>query len=187
MEIPSTDSEVTEVYMNVRRREPVFPGFAYGFLYATHGRARRTVAVPYNYGVSKLRTINDLHVHIWVPNTSPVPHVVDMAVGRQRVTTCPGSLVRLEFAYSVIYVPPTSASECAVNQCSSLRAATEWKGNILVLKHGKRKPVINMEAEDAFLVDTIVSAAPPATPLHSKNNPIDPACFGDASSPSAFG
>jgi hypothetical protein len=44
------------------------------------------------------------------------------------------------------------------NTCRSLRSKLEWHGNILVVKHGKRKPIINVDREDAFLVDSIVTA-----------------------------
>jgi hypothetical protein len=81
-----------------------------------------------------------------------------MAVGRALVTRFPGSGVPLEFAYSIIYVPRDSPVASGENRCGSIRSDSKWSGNILVLKHGKRKPVINMEREDAYLVDNIVSA-----------------------------
>ncbi|KAJ7177014.1 hypothetical protein C8R46DRAFT_1213575 [Mycena filopes] len=158
MPVPATDTEVTDLYMNIRRREPRFPGFAYGFLYATGSRQRRTVAVPYNYGVLKLVSTNDLHVHAWVPNTSMGHHMVDKSVGRILVSTLPGSNVPLEFQYSIIYVPPNALPPFPSNACRSIRGSTQWHGNVLVLKHGKRKAVINMEKEDAFLVDSILSS-----------------------------
>ncbi|KAJ7153793.1 hypothetical protein C8R46DRAFT_897569, partial [Mycena filopes] len=130
----------------------------YGYLYATGSKKRRTVAVPFNYGVGKLSSVNDLHVHVWVPNTSDVPHVVDMAVGRVNVASLPGSRVPLEFAYYIIYVPQSSGFPVPPNECRSLRSNRVWNGNILVLKQGKRKAVINVEKEDAFLVDALVSS-----------------------------
>ncbi|KAJ7911251.1 hypothetical protein B0H13DRAFT_2328464 [Mycena leptocephala] len=157
MSIPSTDNEVTELYMRVRRREPKYPGFAYGYLYATRSRKRRIVAVPYNYGVTKLTSVNDLYVHVWVPNSSRASHIVDMGVGHLLVTTLPRSLVPLEFSYSIFYVPPGRGHPIPPNNCGSIRSDQAWDGNILIVKRGKRKAVINMEREDAFLVDNIVS------------------------------
>ncbi|KAJ7933878.1 hypothetical protein B0H13DRAFT_2306294 [Mycena leptocephala] len=158
MPIPSTDNEVTELYMRVRRCEPKYPGFAYGYVYATRSSKRRVVAVPYNYGVTKLASVNDLYVHAWVPNCSRASHIVDMGEGHLLVSTLPGSIVPLEFSYSLFYVPRGRAEHLVDNKCGAIRSDTPWNGNILVVKHGKRKPVINMEREDAFLVDSIVSA-----------------------------
>ncbi|KAJ7039423.1 hypothetical protein C8F04DRAFT_1255125 [Mycena alexandri] len=141
MTVPATDEEVTNVFMNVRRRELKFSNFAYGFLYATGSSRRRTVAIPYNYGVDKLQSINDLFVHAWAV-------LVDML---------PQSSISLGHSYSIIYVPPAQAVVSVVNTCRSLRALRPFTGNILVVKHGKRKPVINMEKEDSSLVDCIVS------------------------------
>ncbi|KAJ6476673.1 hypothetical protein C8R47DRAFT_1220165 [Mycena vitilis] len=155
---PSTDEEVTQLYRRARNKEPKFPGFAYGYLYATESSRRRIVAVPYNYGTQKLTSVDELFVHLWVPNSSLTPALVDMSVGRLRVNTLPGSSVPLEFSYSIVYVPPSSPLVNGENRCASLRSRVRWEGNILVLKHGKRKPVINMEREDAYLVDSIVSA-----------------------------
>ncbi|KAJ7026059.1 hypothetical protein C8F04DRAFT_1268530 [Mycena alexandri] len=157
MVAPATDEEVTHVYMAVRRVEPRFPNFAYGFLYATASPRRRTVAIPYNYGVTKLQSVNDLYVHVWVPLASVSSNVVDMAAGRVQVDRLPQSSVPFEHSYSIIYVPPSQPIASSVNSCRSLRSAVQWRGNILVVKHGKRKPVINMDGDDAVLVDMLVS------------------------------
>ncbi|KAJ7017935.1 hypothetical protein C8F04DRAFT_1199716 [Mycena alexandri] len=157
MTVPSTDEEVTLVYMAVRRREPRFPNFAYGFLYATGSSRRRTVAIPYNYGVTKLESINDLFVHAWVPRPTVSSNVIDMGAGRVFVDRLPQSSLAFNHPYSIIYVPPTQPTTGIVNTCNSLRALNAWTGNILVVKHGKRKPVINVEKEDSLLVDMLVS------------------------------
>ncbi|KAJ7657397.1 hypothetical protein DFH06DRAFT_1131885 [Mycena polygramma] len=151
MVVPHTDDEVTNVYMNVRRQKPTFPGFAYGFLYATGSTKRRTVAVPYNFGVTKLESANDFEVSA---------SVVDMGVGRIQVDNLPNTDTALEFSYSIIYVPPSSPGNVRVarNRCPALRTDVDWRGNILVVKHGKRKAIINVEPEDASLVDGIVNA-----------------------------
>jgi hypothetical protein len=81
-----------------------------------------------------------------------------MGVSRAFVSQFPGSPVPLEFPYSIIYVPAAFPMVTANNECRSLRSRLKWGGNILVLKHGKRKPVINMEREDGYLVDLLVSA-----------------------------
>ncbi|KAJ7601310.1 hypothetical protein DFH06DRAFT_1353400 [Mycena polygramma] len=160
MVVPHTDDEVTTVYMNVRRQKPAFPGFAYGFLYATGSTKRRSVAVPYNFGVTKLESVNDLYVHLWVPCAVQSSSVIDMSIGRVLVTKLPNTDTPLEFTYSIIYVPPASPGNLRVtrNNCPALRSDVEWRGNILVVKHGKRKAIINVEPEDASLVDSIVNA-----------------------------
>jgi hypothetical protein len=127
-------------------------------VYATQTAKRRIVAVPYNYGVTKLASVNDLFVHAWVPNTSRSSNVVDMNIGHLLVTALPGSSVPLEFSYSLFYVPRGRGFPVIRNACGSIRGEHDWQGNILVVKRGKRKPAINMEREDAFLVDSIVSA-----------------------------
>ncbi|KAJ7663746.1 hypothetical protein DFH06DRAFT_1128132 [Mycena polygramma] len=160
MSVPATDEQVSTLYMEVRRKSPAYPGFAYGFIYATGSSKRRTVAIPYNYGVDKLSSINDLFVHAWVPCVIASSSVIDMSVGRIFVDKLPNTDTVLEFPFSIIYVPPTSPGNTRVprNKCAALRSDVEWRGNILVVKHGKRKPVINVEPEDASLVDTIVNA-----------------------------
>ncbi|KAJ7019074.1 hypothetical protein C8F04DRAFT_1276716 [Mycena alexandri] len=158
MVVPATDNEVTHVFMTIRRLEPSFPGFAYGFLYATGSRRRRTVAVPYNHGVEKLQSVNDLFVHAWVPKPTPSSNIVDMSVGRVVAKSMPNTLVLLAHTYYIVYVPPGGQGVHSINACGSLRATQEWAGNILVLKHGKRKPIINVDKEDSSLVDLLVSA-----------------------------
>ncbi|KAJ7643145.1 hypothetical protein DFH06DRAFT_1333928 [Mycena polygramma] len=160
MSVPATDEQVTTLYMEVRRKTPAYPGFAYGFIYATASAKRRTVAVPYNYGVNKLTSINDLFVHAWVPSVVASSSVIDMSVGRIFVDKLPNTGTILEFPFSIVYVPPASPGSTRIprNKCAALRTDNEWRGNILVLKHGKRKAVINVEPEDASLVDNIVNA-----------------------------
>ncbi|KAJ7042220.1 hypothetical protein C8F04DRAFT_932405, partial [Mycena alexandri] len=113
----------------------------YGFLYATESTRRRTVAIPYNYGVTKIQSINDLFVHTWVPKPSVSSNIVDMNRGRVLVDTFPNSTVALDHYYSIIYVPQVPPVGGNINRCRSLRVSTKWAGNILVVKHGKRKPV----------------------------------------------
>ncbi|KAJ7606483.1 hypothetical protein DFH06DRAFT_1348022 [Mycena polygramma] len=138
---PSTDAEVTQLYFKARHREPKFPGFAYGYLYATQSSRRRIVAVPYNYGTQKLTSVDELFVHLWVPNSAESPSVVDMSVGRIRVNTLPGSSVPWNLLIRSYTSPPL--------RLSSL---------VKTIARRFRKPVINMEREDAYLVDSIVSA-----------------------------
>jgi hypothetical protein len=81
-----------------------------------------------------------------------------MNIGHLLVTSLPGSSVPLKFSYSLFYVPRDRATFPDIrNGCGSIRGEHDWQGNILVVKQGKRKPAINMEREDAFLVDNIVS------------------------------
>ncbi|KAJ7649353.1 hypothetical protein DFH06DRAFT_1134974 [Mycena polygramma] len=152
---PSTDLEISDLYFDLRYNySPPFPGFQYGFLYGTESRERRTVAVPINHGVGKLTSINQLRVHSWVPNTSGSGNVVNMAVGRVKVTRL--MAMPLEYAYTIIYVPPTTAASTPVNTCPVLKDEPEWHGNILVVKHGKKKVVINVDPEDGRLVDLMI-------------------------------
>ncbi|KAJ7819541.1 hypothetical protein B0H13DRAFT_1921717 [Mycena leptocephala] len=100
----------------------------------------------------------------------PVPSssVIDMGIGRILVDKFPNTRIPLEFSYTIIFVPSTYTLPGSVNKCPVFRCEKQWYGNILVVKHGKRKPVINMEAEDASLVDNIVNAtidSIPAVPL----------------------
>lgn len=81
-----------------------------------------------------------------------------MGIGRILVDKFPNTRIPLEFSYTIIFVPSTYTLPGSVNKCPVFRCEKQWYGNILVVKHGKRKPVINMEAEDASLVDNIVNA-----------------------------
>ncbi|KAJ7130745.1 hypothetical protein C8R43DRAFT_1133835 [Mycena crocata] len=155
---PATDSQITNIFMAVRRREPAFPGFKYGFLYGTSATKRRSVAVPINYGVGRLTSENQLFVSVWVPNPALMGNVVDMDVGKFTVTAYPpNSDNTLPFAYSIFYVPPGRSLTGARNTCPHITAGADWVDNILVIKHGKRDAVINVVDEDAMLVDSIVS------------------------------
>ncbi|KAJ7154984.1 hypothetical protein C8R43DRAFT_1126374 [Mycena crocata] len=155
---PATDDQITNIFMAVRRRMPAFPGFKYGFVYGTASSKRRSVAVPINYGVERLTSENQLFVSVWVPNPALMGNVVDMDVGKLTVTAHPpDSNNKLPFAYSIFYVPPGRSLTGARNKCPHLRAGVDWIDNILVVKHGKRDAVINVEDSDAMLVDSIVS------------------------------
>ncbi|KAJ7891176.1 hypothetical protein B0H13DRAFT_2340664 [Mycena leptocephala] len=157
MHPPSTDSEVSNVYMALKAVTPKFPAFAYGFLYATLASSRRVVPVPYNYGVAKIESADDLFINAWIPYMSSTFHIVDRSVGCIHVTHFPGTKIPLEFCYTIFYVPRAARESRVVNQCLSLRANKRWFENVLVVKHGKRKAIINMDREDTFLVDNIVS------------------------------
>ncbi|KAJ6460674.1 hypothetical protein C8R47DRAFT_1226174 [Mycena vitilis] len=156
MRTPSTDAEISTVYTALRQKTPKFPAFATGYLYATNTPSRRTVSVPYNYGVTKIRSTNDLFVNSWIPVFSNSFNVADRSEGRLILTNFPGTSIPLEFSYTVFFVPRGSSG--SINLCGSLRCTSAWAGNILVVKCGKRKAVINMEKEDTYLVDNIVSA-----------------------------
>ncbi|KAJ7024240.1 hypothetical protein C8F04DRAFT_1192657 [Mycena alexandri] len=94
---------------------------------------------------------------LWVPRPTVSSNVIDMGAGRVFVDRLPQSSLAFNHPYSIIYVPPTQPTTSSVNTCNSLRALNPWTGNILVVKHGKRKPVINVEKEDSLLVDMLVS------------------------------
>ncbi|KAJ7648253.1 hypothetical protein DFH06DRAFT_1332489 [Mycena polygramma] len=158
MRAPATDDEVSTTDAALRQQVPKFPEFASGFLYATQSSSRRMVAVPYNYGVTKIRSTNDLFINAWIPTSRANAHVVDRSIGRLLVTHFPGTLVPLEFAYTVFFVPPRSSVSSPDNNCGCLRSSNSWSGNVLVIKNGKRKAVINVEKDNALLVDSIVNA-----------------------------
>ncbi|KAJ6560614.1 hypothetical protein DFH09DRAFT_1364769 [Mycena vulgaris] len=158
MAVPSTDDQITNVYLGLRAREPHFPGFAYGYLYATASTKRRVVAVPYNFGVKRITSVNDLFTHVWVPSQAAPRNVVDLAIGRVLVTHFPAdSTTPLEFPYTIFFRPRNTVFPGQKNACGSIRAAADWYENVLVVKHGKRKAVINVDREDAMLVDAIVN------------------------------
>jgi hypothetical protein len=91
-----------------------FSAFAYGYLYATLASSRRPVPVPYNYGVTKIESADDLFINAWVPYMSSTYHIVDRSVGCIRVTHFPGTGLPLEFAYTIFLRPPS----CARVACS---------------------------------------------------------------------
>ncbi|KAJ6576489.1 hypothetical protein DFH09DRAFT_1311171 [Mycena vulgaris] len=156
MAIPSTDEDIDSTYSMLRERKPNFPSFVYCYLYGTKSTKRRVVPVTHNYGTQKLESIDQLFIHAWVPAPSESRNVIDMSVGRVRITTLPGSAVPLEFAYTIYFVPPGSGTGIP-NACGALKlAGSGWYDNILVIKHGKRKAAIHVEREDAYLVDSIV-------------------------------
>ncbi|KAJ6525413.1 hypothetical protein B0H19DRAFT_380843 [Mycena capillaripes] len=158
---PETDSAVGVLLWKLRTDLPAFPGFKYGLLYGTHCRGRRMVPVPVDYGFQsdiRLATVNDLYTECWVPSTLP-PHLGNSNVGRLRVNNFPlGSTVPLEFPYTVFYVPQNVLpAQTNLNTCPPIvHAGVDWYGNVLVIRHGKRNPVIGMEKWDARLVDVML-------------------------------
>ncbi|KAK7016616.1 hypothetical protein R3P38DRAFT_2541929, partial [Favolaschia claudopus] len=118
-----------------------YPGQQYGLLYATCSTMRRTVRVPHDYGVEKIESTDDVLTNIYVPANAP-PNLRDTSRGRYRVDTFGG--VKLPYAYSIFYAPVKNAG-------------IPWYGNILVMRYGIRKAVINLKECDALLVDVIVA------------------------------
>lgn len=183
-ETPETDYAVSELSWVLKSRDPVspklsirlwyfltferflqkFPGFKYGYLYATECPSRRVVPVPVDYycgpvRTSRAATVNELFTECWVPSSQP-PNISNMSVGRLYVDTFPlGSSFKLEFAYTIFYVPQHSTPpQTNLNTCKPIvRAGRPWFGNILVVRHGKRDPVIGVDRWDGLLVDVIVS------------------------------
>ncbi|KAJ7436016.1 hypothetical protein B0H11DRAFT_1679510, partial [Mycena galericulata] len=118
----------------------------WGFLYAVACQNRRSVSVPYKYGVDKVQSTNDLFTHAWVPHATPVHNIMDASVGRVHVTVLPGGSTPLKFPYTIFYFPPGAYSATdSRNECRVLVSDNAVFENILVVKHGKRKAIINME------------------------------------------
>ncbi|KAK6967154.1 hypothetical protein R3P38DRAFT_2589370, partial [Favolaschia claudopus] len=133
-----------------------YPGVQYALLYATHSSIRRTVRVPVNHGVDKLESIDDLLTELYVPTTAP-PNLRYTSRGRYRLDTFGG--VQLPYSYSIFYAPQTDLPpNTPINECPPIkRTGITWYGNILVMRHGTRKPVINVAEKDALLVDVILA------------------------------
>lgn len=140
----------------------IFCGFKYGFLYATQCKSRRVVPIPIDYGFDqhvRLSKVEDLFAECWVPSSLP-PNIGNSSIGRLHVTTFPlDSGILLEFPYTVFYIPQNALPpQTLLNTCPCVvRAGTPWHGNILVVRHGKRDPVIGMDKWDGRLVDVIVA------------------------------
>ncbi|KAJ7884807.1 hypothetical protein B0H14DRAFT_3740885 [Mycena olivaceomarginata] len=107
-----------------------------------------------------------------------------MSVGRVVVETVPlGSTFQLPYAYTIFFVPQDALPlGTALNECPPIvRAGVPWYGNILVVRHGIRKPVRNMDHGDTRLVDTIVARprwrplqTPSARPHHQRSHTSRP-------------
>lgn len=103
--------------------------------------------------------MDDLLTEHWVPS-SGAPNVRNMSIGRLKVDSFPlGSTVKLPYSYTIFYVPQNALPpQTELNLCPPIvRAGVPWYGNILVMRHGTRKPVINMDRYDSRLVDVIVA------------------------------
>ncbi|KAK6984012.1 hypothetical protein R3P38DRAFT_2576929, partial [Favolaschia claudopus] len=133
-----------------------YPGQQYGLLYATCSTTRRTVRVPHDYGVEKIESTDDVLTSIYVPSNAP-PNLKDTSRGRYRVDTFGG--IKLPYAYTIFYAPQTDLPpNTLLNECPPVKqAGVPWYGNILVMRHGSRKAVINVKECDALLVDVIVA------------------------------
>ncbi|KAJ7725231.1 hypothetical protein DFH07DRAFT_783065 [Mycena maculata] len=162
--VPETDTEASELNYILRFcQTPRFPTFKYGFFYGTRCRSRKVVAVPVDLGIDRLNSVNDLVTECWVPSTQ-APNIRDMSLGRLRIDHFPyASDFKLDYSYTVFYVPQTSVpAHIPVNRCPAIeRAQIPWYGNILVVRHGHRNPVINVDPMDARLVDLIIASPEP--------------------------
>ncbi|KAJ7290796.1 hypothetical protein C8J57DRAFT_1213435 [Mycena rebaudengoi] len=151
--VPASDQLIAHVYHGLRSRVPSFPSFQYGFLYGTNSTKRRVVGIPVRS--SKLKSFSDLAINAWVP----------FGAGRgvkspRRVKVAhypPSSRLLLKRAFTIIFVPQSRRSSQPLNNNGSLGNTRPWHGNILVIKHGKRKPFINVKECEGDLVDNIVS------------------------------
>ncbi|KAJ6580304.1 hypothetical protein B0H10DRAFT_905118 [Mycena sp. CBHHK59/15] len=162
-ETPEAELAVSELAWMLKNKSPRFPGFKYGYLYASCCTSRRIVPIPVDYGFSghvRYSSANDLFTECWVPSSLP-PNVCDMSIGRLYVDTFPlGSSFKLEFAYTVFYVPQQSLPhQTNLNRCRPVvHAGVPWYGNILVVRHGKRDPLIGIDRRDGHLVDVIIAS-----------------------------
>jgi hypothetical protein len=129
-------------------------------LYATDSAERRNVAVPLRHGVERLTGIDDLIINMWIPRSlaqySDCRHV--------RVTEYPPqSSLQLANDYTILFVPPSRRPGTPLNENPALRTSVPWFGNILVLKHGQRKPIINMLKSEGMFIDNIVTWCVPSS------------------------
>ncbi|KAJ7073359.1 hypothetical protein B0H15DRAFT_957270 [Mycena belliarum] len=154
---PASDSDVSDLYRALKTRIPAYQGFQYGFFYGTECQARRIVAVPWDYGITRLTSLDDLATDCWVPSAQG-PNIQDMSIGRLMFDSFPlGLPFKLEYSYTIFY--DSLQYLTPVNNCPPIRkSGTLWYGNILVVRHGLRKPVINVDREDARLIDIIVTS-----------------------------
>ncbi|KAJ7291901.1 hypothetical protein C8J57DRAFT_1492375 [Mycena rebaudengoi] len=146
MSFPSTRSEVVATYREIKQRTPVYPSYQYG--------KRRTVAIPVRHGVTAIGSTDDLLFDDWFQVRGgcgvTLDHVyVDVFP--------PFSNIHLETGYSIVYCVPEDDDSGSVNNNRGLVNRRMHKHNILVVRHGHRKPVVNMREAEAMLVDTIVS------------------------------
>ncbi|KAJ6554134.1 hypothetical protein B0H10DRAFT_2123487 [Mycena sp. CBHHK59/15] len=158
---PQTDAEASELYYELCLvRNPPFKSFQYGTFYGTGCRTRRVVAIPIDLGIDRLMSVDDLYTDCWVPSGQG-PNICDMSIGRLRVDNFPiGSPLPLDYSYTIFYIPQTDLPAwIPLNTCPPVvRAGVPWYGNILVVRHGRRKAVVNIEDYDARLVDLIVAS-----------------------------
>ncbi|KAJ7270195.1 hypothetical protein C8J57DRAFT_1303541 [Mycena rebaudengoi] len=154
MPVVSSDDDVTNLYWTLRESQPPFPSFQYGYLYATNSEGRRNVAVPVHHDVARLSSLDDLITTLWVPRGTGRTQ----EHRRVRVTEYPPlSGLILEYPYTIIFVPPSRRPGGPINNNPDLRTSVRWYGNILVLKHGKRKAVVNMLESEGKFIDNIVA------------------------------
>ncbi|KAK6967139.1 hypothetical protein R3P38DRAFT_2589377 [Favolaschia claudopus] len=153
---PETEDEIDEMTVSVSLLVPKYPGVQYALLYATQSSIRRTVRVPVSYGVDKIESTDDILTELYIPTTAP-PNLRYTSRGRFRIEAFGG--VPLPYAYTIFYAPQSDLPpNTNVNECPPVkRAGITWYGNILVVRHGLRKAVINVAEKDALLVDVIIT------------------------------
>ncbi|KAJ6623252.1 hypothetical protein B0H10DRAFT_2010641 [Mycena sp. CBHHK59/15] len=159
-ETPQTEDDVVDLGFILKTAVPAFPSFQYGYFYGTNCDSRRVVSVPMDYGVLKPASVNDLFTECWVPSFQ-APNVHNMSIGRLTVDSFPpGSTFKMPFVYTLFWVPQdTLPLQPRRNTCPAvLLAGVPWYCNILVVRHGTRKPIISMDRWDAHLVDIIVAS-----------------------------
>ncbi|KAJ7231244.1 hypothetical protein C8J57DRAFT_1251323 [Mycena rebaudengoi] len=148
MSVPRTDDDVNRQYLTVRSLGPPITSFQYSYLYATDSGLCHNVAMPVRHNPHGPMT---LVIGFWVPRG--VAHFAE----HRRVRVSVGLGIILEHQFTIIFVPPSRRPGGPINRNSALCSAVTWYSNILVLKHGKHKAVVNMVDSEGKLVDNIVA------------------------------
>ncbi|KAJ7202263.1 hypothetical protein C8J57DRAFT_1260282 [Mycena rebaudengoi] len=152
--VPASDQLIARGYHRLRSHVPSFPLLQYGFLYGTNSTKRHIVGIPVRS--SKLKSFSDLAIKVWVPfgaaRSVKAPRRIKVA------HYPPSSRLLLKRTFTDIFVPQSRRPSQPFNNNGSLSNMRPWHGNILVIKHGKRKPFINVKECEGDLVDNIVNA-----------------------------
>ncbi|KAJ7237598.1 hypothetical protein C8J57DRAFT_1529147 [Mycena rebaudengoi] len=153
MLVPHTDDNVIELYLTARSLGPPSTSPQYGFLYATDSAARRNVAIPFQHPMNTPFSIEDLLLNIWVPHGVGRSEFHGVRVSEYSL----GTGLLLEHEFTIFFVPPSRHPTMPINHNRSLCTTVPWYGNVLVVKHGTCKPVINVIESEGKLIDNIVT------------------------------
>lgn len=122
--------------------------------------------VPVHYGTRGKPTPDTLRVDLWLPRLDPTGNIssnlIDNTAGNITVSEFPfGSGNLLPYPFMIFFLPQRAVFTGEANRNKAVGryaglAVRAYYGNILVMKLGKRKPVVSIDKEDFRLVDAIV-------------------------------